>query len=83
MTRMGQPADALPPFLRAAELTPDDKGIHFAIGTTYRETKQFPAAIAAYRKATELKPDYLDAHLQLGITFDFNDQPQAALDGRD
>lgn len=51
---------------KAIESDPNNKQLHYVIGTIYNDLKKNPEAEAALNKALELDPDYSDAQYQLG-----------------
>ena len=50
----------------ALELDPENKTLHYNLGTAYMSQKENEKAEASFRKAIELDPKYADAQYQLG-----------------
>ncbi len=61
-----QGKNALPAFLKTAELMPDDAEAHFNLGVAQKSLGQLDAAVASYRRALKLNPGYAEAHSNLG-----------------
>lgn len=64
LSSQGKPA--LPYFVRAAELLPDDAEAHGNLGNAYRALGQIDEAIRAHRRALEIDPQYAKSHNDLG-----------------
>lgn len=63
-----QGKEALPAFLKTAELMPTDAEAHFNLGVVQKGLGQLEDAAASYRRALKIKPDYAEAHNNLGNT---------------
>jgi len=61
-----QGKDALPAFLRVAELMPADPEAHFNLGVVLKGAGLLDDAAASYRKAIALDSGYAEAHSNLG-----------------
>lgn len=48
---------------------PENKQLHYVVGTVYDNLKQYDNAEKAYKKALEIDPDYFDAKYNLGALF--------------
>jgi tetratricopeptide (TPR) repeat protein len=67
LARQGK--DALQALTTAAQLLPDDAGVHNNLGNALGRLGRFDDAVASYRRALALKPDFAEAHNNLGRTF--------------
>ncbi|MDQ6619122.1 MAG: tetratricopeptide repeat protein, partial [Pseudomonadota bacterium] len=63
----GQPAEALPLLVRAAEARPDEAEFHNNLGLAFAALDCNDEAIAAHRRAIVLKPDHAGAFNNLGL----------------
>ncbi len=54
--------------IKAIETTPNDPGLHYALGGLYLENKNIPAALLSYQRALQLAPNHPQILLQLGNT---------------
>jgi len=50
----------------ALKLDPENKALHYNLGTAYMSQKENEKAEASFRKAIEIDPNYADAQYQLG-----------------
>jgi tetratricopeptide (TPR) repeat protein len=64
LTRQGK--DALQALEMAAQLLPDDAGVHNNLGNALGRLGQLDEAVASYRRALLLSPDFAEAHNNLG-----------------
>lgn len=48
---------------------PDNKQLHYVVGTVYDNLKQYDNAAKAYNKALEIDPEYFDAMYNLGALY--------------
>jgi Flp pilus assembly protein TadD len=61
LIQLGRAADALPYFVRLAELSPTSPEAHNNVGVTYAMLGLLPAAEGAYKKALECAPEHWPA----------------------
>jgi predicted O-linked N-acetylglucosamine transferase (SPINDLY family) len=66
-----QGKDALPAFLKVAELAPADADAHINLGNVQRGRGLLEDAAMSYRRALQLKPAHADAHNSLGTVLRF------------
>jgi len=64
LTRQGK--DALQALKMAAQLLPNDAGVHNNLGNALGRLGQLDEAVASYRRALLLSPDFAEAHNNLG-----------------
>ena len=64
LARQGK--DALPALRMAAQLLPNDAGVHNNLGNALGRNGRLEEAIACYRRALLLGPDFAEAHNNLG-----------------
>jgi tetratricopeptide (TPR) repeat protein len=76
LTRQGK--DALQALRMAAQLLPDDAGVHNNLGNALGRLGQLDEAVASYRRALLLTPDFAEAHNNLGHTLLDLGQPDNA-----
>lgn len=62
-----QGKEALAALQKAAELMPNDAGVHSNLGNSLRELGRFTDAAASYRRALEIRPGFAEAHNNLGV----------------
>jgi tetratricopeptide (TPR) repeat protein len=62
----GQGRDALPPLKMAAQLLPNDAGVHNNLGNALGRLGELDEAVASFRRALLLNPDFAEAHNNLG-----------------
>jgi tetratricopeptide (TPR) repeat protein len=67
LARQGK--DALQALTTAAQLLPEDAGVHNNLGNALGRLGRFDDAVASYRRALALRPDFAEAHNNLGRTF--------------
>ncbi|HSO76230.1 MAG TPA: caspase family protein [Blastocatellia bacterium] len=60
---------AIPAFVRASTIAPEDPESYFGVGYGYRLMKQYPQAIPQLKKAIELRSDYYEAHRELAYCY--------------
>ncbi|MFY9610673.1 MAG: caspase family protein [Blastocatellia bacterium] len=60
---------AIPAFVRASTIAPEDPESYYGVGYGYRLMKQYPQAIPQLRKAIELRSDYYEAHRELAYCY--------------
>lgn len=65
LAALGQPADALAPFKKAAALLPNDAETHHNLANSLRENGQFAEAVISCRHALAINPNYVEAHFSL------------------
>ena len=65
---LGRQADAVLPFLKAAELDPEFEEAWNNLGNALVATDRAEGALFAYRRAIQLEPGYADAHFNLAET---------------
>ena len=63
----------------AAQIEPNNAGIHCELGLALADSGQDPEAVACYRRAFEANPQYGDAALNLAAALDRLEQYEAAL----
>jgi tetratricopeptide (TPR) repeat protein len=78
LARQGK--DALQVLTTAAQLLPEDAGVHNNLGNALGRLGRFDHAVASYRRALALRPDFAEAHNNLGRTFLDLGQAAAAAD---
>jgi tetratricopeptide (TPR) repeat protein len=76
LTRQGK--DALQALKMAAQLLPNDAGVHNNLGNALGRLGQLDEAVASYRRALLLSPDFAEAHNNLGHTLLDLGQPDDA-----
>jgi predicted O-linked N-acetylglucosamine transferase (SPINDLY family) len=59
-------AEALVPMKKAAELLPDDIGVHNYLGNTLNEMGYLKEAEASYQRILQIKPNHAEAYSNLG-----------------
>jgi len=62
----GQGRDALQPLEMAAQLLPNDAGVHNNLGNALGRLGELDEAVASFRRALLLNPDFAEAHNNLG-----------------
>jgi hypothetical protein len=72
------PRAALPFFLRAIEIKPDDVEAQFNAGLAFRQLDRYAEAAVHYRKAIERNPGYVEAWNNLGVVLDLMGDRQGA-----
>ncbi len=72
------PEAALPYFLRAIEIKPNDVEARFNAGLAYRKIGRYAEAAEHYRMAVSLNPGYVDAWNNLGVVLDLLGNGDAA-----
>jgi tetratricopeptide (TPR) repeat protein len=60
---------AIPAFVRASTIAPEDPESYYGVGYGYRLMKQYPQAIPQLKKAVELRSDYYEAHRELAYCY--------------
>ncbi len=56
---------AVPAFVRASTIAPENAETYFGAGYSYRLLRQYPQAIPQLKKALSLRSDYYEAHREL------------------
>lgn len=64
-----RPSEALPYFLRAVEVAPNDSLAYFLLGLTYQQLGQDEKAVEPYLQAIKLTPKDFWAHNNLGLAY--------------
>ncbi|WP_051328071.1 tetratricopeptide repeat protein [Desulfatirhabdium butyrativorans] len=72
------PQAALPYFLRAIAIKPDDVEAQFNAGLAFRQLGRYAEAAVHYRKALERNPGYVEAWNNLGVVLDLMGDRQQA-----
>ena len=67
LARNRQYNDAIPEWVKALAMNPDDARAHNNFGLTLAGAGRAAEALAEYRRALELRPDYPEAHNNLAI----------------
>jgi tetratricopeptide (TPR) repeat protein len=65
----GDKQSALKTLLEAAEMDPENEGLHNTIGLTYADLGQMAKAESHLKRALQIKPDYSDAMNHLGLVY--------------
>jgi tetratricopeptide (TPR) repeat protein len=73
-----QGKDALQALNMAAQLLPNDAGVHNNLGNAWGRLGQLDEAVASYRRALLLSPDFAEAHNNLGHALLDLGQPDSA-----
>ena len=64
----------------AAKMTPKNPAGWIALGNALMDTRQFPAAIDAYKKALALDPNNVDVRVDMGTCYRGSGQPEKAIE---
>ncbi len=64
--RRMQGKEDLAAFQQAAQFLPDEAGVHYNLGDSYKALGQFVDAVASYHKALQINPAFAEAHINLG-----------------
>ncbi len=59
--------EAIDIFKKELEKNPEDPNIHYYIGVSYFNLKEYDKAAEKFQTALKIKPDFPDAHLQLAV----------------
>ena len=60
---------AVPAFVRASTIAPENAETYFGVGYSYRLLKQYQQAIPQLKKALSLRSDYYEAHRELAYCY--------------
>ncbi|MCB1646425.1 MAG: tetratricopeptide repeat protein [Pseudomonadales bacterium] len=77
---IGQPLDAQTVLNSGLRFIPGEPTLLNALGLSYQQQNNFPAAIQTFQQALAQRPDYVLAEHNLGVALRLNNQPQLALD---
>jgi tetratricopeptide (TPR) repeat protein len=75
-----RPSEALPYFLRAVEVAPNDSLSYFLLGLTYQQLGQDEKAVEPYQQAIKLAPKDFWAHNNLGLAYIRTKQHEKAVE---
>lgn len=67
--RAGKYQDALNDYLKAAELYPKEKNVHYAIGITQKLLGRYESAVEAFNQTTKVDPDFAKAYHGRGLIY--------------
>lgn len=67
--RVGKYQDALNDYLKAAELYPKEKNVHYAIGITQKLLGRYELAVKAFNQTTKVDPDFAKAYHGRGLIY--------------
>lgn len=76
---LGEAQKSIDAYQRALAIKGDDPNVLTDMGVMYRQVKDFPKAIAAFRKAAAVGPNHPQSRMNLGVVLmhDVNDKPGA------
>jgi len=77
---LGEAQKAVDVYTRALAIKGDDPNVLTDMGVMYRQLKDFPKAVAAFRKAVSISPTHAQSRMNLGVVLmhDLND-PKGAI----
>lgn len=76
---LGEAQKSVDAYQRALAIKGDDPNVLTDMGVMYRQLKDFPKAVAAFRKAAAVGPNHPQSRMNLGVTLmhDLNDKAGA------
>jgi cytochrome c-type biogenesis protein CcmH/NrfG len=76
---LGEAQKSIDAYQRALAIKGDDPNVLTDMGVMYRQLKDFPKAVAAFRKAAAVAPNHTQSRMNLGVVLmhDLNDKPGA------
>jgi cytochrome c-type biogenesis protein CcmH/NrfG len=76
---LGEAQKSVDAYQRALAIKGDDPNVLTDMGVMYRQLKDFPKAVAAFRKAAAVGPTHPQSRMNLGVVLmhDLNDKPGA------
>jgi tetratricopeptide (TPR) repeat protein len=75
---LGELAQAMEAFQKAAELAPQNPIAHFNLGCVLEDLNELDEAILHFREAVRLRPSRADAHFNLAMTYERSGTPEHA-----
>lgn len=75
-----RPLEALPCYLKSAEIVPDFFMLQSALGRVYLSLGQYDDAVASFNKVLEIRPDLPDGYSLLGLVYCRQGYYQEAID---
>ena len=76
---LGEAQKSVDAYSKALAIKGDDPNVLTDMGVMYRQLKNFPAALAAFRKAAAASPTHPQSRMNIGVVLmhDMNDKPGA------